>query len=140
MSTENPFVTAAFEAALLSLAPAASAALGIYAPLVAVNLLVLDGGGGGRASAARAAAGALGRAVLFSAALVIVSLVREGLGAGTLTLFPVGSFRGTIVIGRLPNEPIRALGLAGGALLCLGYLAGGVRLFTRRHGAGEEPR
>lgn len=133
-------LTAGFEAVLLAVAPAASAALGIYAPLVAVNLLALDPGGGEGRSAAGSAARALARGTLFAAALVAIALMREVLGAGTITLFPVGGFRGTIAIGSLPDQPVRALGLAGGALLCLGYLGGAIRLVTRRSRAGEEPR
>ena len=71
----------------------------------------------------------------FAAALVIIALVREPLGAGTITLFGVGAFRGTIEIPRLVEQPVRALGFAGGGLLCLGYLAGVVRAISRRAAA-----
>jgi hypothetical protein len=82
--------------------------------------------------------------VRFAAALVLIALFRESLGAGTITLFGAGSFGGTIEIPRLVQQPVRALGFAGGGLLCLGYLAGAVRAVSRRSSAkpshGEEAR
>jgi electron transport complex protein RnfE len=129
----SSLLTAAFEAGLLAVDPAASAALGIYAPLIAVNFLVV---GGGReappASPLAAAVAALRQGVWFAAGLVAVSLVREVLGAGTITLFPAGGFGGTIVVAPLVGQPVRALGLAGGGLLCLGYLAAAVRAVAAR--------
>ena len=128
------FLTAFFEAVLLVRAPSASASLGIYAPLVAVNCLVLGGGVGGPSPRALRALviGSLGRGARFALALVLIALVRELLGAGTITLFPVAGFGGTVAVGGLVDEPVRALGLAGGALLCLGYLAGAARAITAR--------
>jgi Na+-translocating ferredoxin:NAD+ oxidoreductase subunit E len=113
--------------------PSASASLGIYAPLVAVNCLVLGGVGGPSPRALLASVvGSLGRGARFALALLLIALVRELLGAGTITLFPVAAFGGTVAVGGLVDEPVRALGLAGGALLCLGYLAGAVRAVTAR--------
>ncbi len=133
-------LTAGFEAGLLAVHPAASAALGIYAPLIAVNLLVLEPGSPGPQSLRRLTAAALGRGAAFAACLLSIALAREALGAGTITLFPVGAFRGTLVIRPLLDQPVRALGAAGGALLCLGYLAGGIRWLARRLVRAEEPR
>jgi Na+-translocating ferredoxin:NAD+ oxidoreductase RnfE subunit len=86
----------------------------------------------------------VGRGLAFSVALLVIAGFREALGAGTITLFPAGAFKGTIVIGRLADQPVRALGLSGGALLCLGYLAGALQAIAgRRAGAraeGEKPR
>ncbi len=53
-------------------------------------------------------------------------------GAGTVTLFPVGGFGGTIEVHRLVDQPVRALGFAGGGLLCLGYLAAAARAIASR--------
>jgi len=127
-------MTASFEIVLLAFAPEATAGLGIYAPLIAVNCLVLSGidassrsdsvGG----SLLTAAANGIG----FAAALVVIALVREVLGAGTITLFPVAGFSGTIAIPALSSDPARAFGLAGGGLVCLGFLAGAVRAVRRR--------
>jgi electron transport complex protein RnfE len=128
------FLTAVFEAVLLARAPEASASLGIYAPLIAVNCLVLGQGTAGRSRLGVGAAvtEALGRGAGFAASLVLIALVREVLGAGTVTLLPVGGFRGTIEIRALVDQPVRAVGFAGGGLLCLGYLAGSVRAAAAR--------
>jgi len=126
-------LTACFEAALLVRVPLASASLGIYAPLIAVNCLVLSHGGPGPARGIGASVtSALGRGIGFAAALVLIALVREVLGSGTVTLFPMGGFAGTIEIRPLVDQPVRALGFAGGGLLCLGYLAGAARAIAAR--------
>ncbi len=128
------FLTASFEAGLLALAPAASAALGIYAPLIAVNCLVLGRGITGIANPfpGRLVGASLGRGIGFAAFLALIALVREALGAGTITLFAMGGFGGTIEIPGLVEQPIRALGFAGGGLLCLGYFAAAARAIARR--------
>ncbi len=132
----SSILTAAFEAGLLAVAPAASAALGIYAPLIAVNFLVV-GRSGPRPSGVslpRSALCALRKAAWFAGGLVTIALVREALGAGTITLFPAGRFGGTISISPLLDQPVRALGFAGGGLLCLGYIVAAVRAFLGRKG------
>jgi Na+-translocating ferredoxin:NAD+ oxidoreductase subunit E len=134
----SSFLTASFEAGLLALAPAASAALGIYAPLIAVNCLVLGKGMPATSPSVRGTlAAALGRGLGFAGCLVLIALVREAAGAGTITLFPVGTFDGTVEIPVLVDQPVRALGLAGGGLLCLGYLAGAARAISRRAAEGS---
>ncbi len=129
--------TAAFEAGLLAVAPAASAALGIYAPLVAVNLLVVGRSrqGPSGASPLRAALSSLRKGAWFAGSLVVIALVREVLGSGTITLFAAGGFGGTITLSPVLDQPVRALGLAGGGLLCLGYLVAAVRAVTARKGS-----
>jgi Na+-translocating ferredoxin:NAD+ oxidoreductase RnfE subunit len=131
-------LTASLEAGLLVFAPAAGASLGIYAPLIAVNCLVLEQGTPGSQAGAPGSPvlAALGRGVRFAVALVFIAAFRESLGAGTITLFSVGSFNGTIEIHRFVEQPVRAVGFAGGGLLCLGYLAGAVRALSMR-GAGR---
>ncbi|MGO9307958.1 MAG: Rnf-Nqr domain containing protein [Spirochaetia bacterium] len=131
------FLTASFEAGLIALAPAASAALGIYAPLIAVNCLVLSAGTPDAPDSPLGFPGAsLVRGVGFAASLVVIALIREAVSAGTITLFPVGGFGGTLEIPGLADAPVRALGLAGGALLCLGYFAAAAREIMRRAAAG----
>jgi H+/Na+-translocating ferredoxin:NAD+ oxidoreductase subunit E len=132
--------TASFELILRAFAPQESAALGIYVPLIAVNCIVLervadaDADGRSRSPGGRIF-GALWRAAVtgagFAVSLVLISLVRETLGSGTITLFPMGTFGGTVVVGAIAAAPARALLYAGGAFLCLGYLAGAVRLVGR---------
>jgi electron transport complex protein RnfE len=129
----SSFLTASFEAVLLLVDPQSSSNLGVYIPLIAVNCLVLA-----RLEAvsnAATVAQTLSRSVRsglgFAGCLLLVTLVREVLGAGTITLFPVGGFSGTIPIPGLAADPVRALGLAGGGLLCLGYLAAAARMIRR---------
>jgi H+/Na+-translocating ferredoxin:NAD+ oxidoreductase subunit E len=132
--------TASFELILRAFVPQESASLGIYIPLVAVNCIVLervadpDAGRrsqkhGSRIFRALWKAGVSGAG--FAISLIVISLVRETLGSGTITLFPVGNFSGTLVVAGIAAAPARALIYAGGGLLCLGYLAGAVRLAGR---------
>ncbi|HUJ75261.1 MAG TPA: hypothetical protein VL359_10400, partial [bacterium] len=79
----------------------------------------------------RALGAAASRGAAFAVALVLISVVRETLGSGTITLFPLGAFGGTIVVSGISAAPARALLFAGGGFLCLGYLAGLVRLAGR---------
>lgn len=134
-------LTASFELVLLAFAPQESASLGIYAPLIAVNCIVLDRvePAAGRSSILTALLDAGGLGFGFAFALLLIAGVREALGAGTITLFPAGAFGGTIEIPGLSTAPARALGYAGGGLICLGYLAGLSRLLSRRPApAGKE--
>jgi Na+-translocating ferredoxin:NAD+ oxidoreductase RnfE subunit len=137
----SSLLTAAFEAGLLAAAPAASASLGIYAPLIAVNFLVVGTGGAGPfgPSPLRAALFSLRTGAWFAGGLVAIALAREVLAAGTITLFPAGGFGGTITVSPLLDQPVRALGLAGGGLLCLGYLIAAVRAVLTRKGAAAPP-
>jgi Na+-translocating ferredoxin:NAD+ oxidoreductase subunit E len=127
-------LTACFEAVLLARAPSASASLGIYGPLIAVNCLVLGQGLSGSPGPAVGASmtTALGKGMRFALALVLIAVVREVVGAGTVTLFPIGGFSGTVEIHRFVDQPVRALGFAGGGLLCLGYLAAAARAIASR--------
>jgi electron transport complex protein RnfE len=132
--------TASFELIMSAFAPQESAALGIYIPLVAVNCIVLErvaetsSRGAAQDPGARifrALGGAAAGGAGFAVSLVVISVVRETLGSGTITLFPMGAFGGTIVVAGISGAPARALLYAGGGFLCLGYLAGVVRLAGR---------
>jgi len=132
-------LTACFEVVLLAVAPEASASLGIYAPLIAVNCLVLGSAGTGArdSSITRAVLDAAEQGLGFSACLLLIALLRESLGAGTITLFAVDGFNGVIAIPSLARDPARALGASGAGLLCLGYLGASARLLRWR-GEGRE--
>lgn len=138
-------VTAVFVTAVDVLAraylPALRDRLGIFVPLLAVNCIIV-----GRAHAfarrvtpARAALDALGMGIGFTVALSLIALIREVLGLGTITLFPLGSFSGVVRVPGLSDAPVRVVGLAAGALLVVGYLKA---LFTwielRRAGPATE--
>jgi electron transport complex protein RnfE len=122
-------LVAACERFLSAFAPALAADLGIYLPLLAVNCLLL-GSTGGR-PLGESILEAVGRGAAFAAALVLIALIREVLGAGMITLFPIGSFRGAWKIPGFP--PARVLIAAPGALLLLGYLSA----LVRRLGGGR---
>lgn len=135
--------TASFELILLAFVPDESASLGIYVPLIAVNCILLErfAASGNREPVrnigrdiAKSLQESGGLGVGFAISLIAISLVRETLGSGTITLFPIGSFAGTIEAGNVSLAPARALAYAGGGLLCLGYLAGAARLLGRLKG------
>lgn len=120
-------------AALVELAasaalPATTARLGIALPLLAVTVPSMGQAADGRTfSTVRAAAAhAMGRGAAFAAFLVAVTIVREILGAGTITLGR------TIPVSPFFQDPARALALPGGALLCLGYAVAAARALRRR--------
>jgi len=105
-------------------APSLYDSLGVFVPLIVVNCIIL-----GRAEAfankntvKSSILDALGMGIGFTLALLLISLVREVLGAGTITLFPIGNFSGVIQIPGLVDSPVRVFGLAAGALLVMGFL------------------
>lgn len=104
--------------------PALSSSLGVFVKLIVVNCVIL---GRAEAFASKNNVGdsvldALGMGLGFTLALLLIALVREVLGAGSITLFPVGGFDGKIKIPGLYDSPARILALAAGALLVMGYL------------------
>ncbi len=107
-------------------APALSKALGVYVQLIVVNCIIL---GRAEAYANKSTVGAsildaIGMGLGFTGALLLIALVREVLGAGTITLFPIASlgFDGVLEVPGLNRYPVRVMGLASGALLLMGYL------------------
>jgi len=105
-------------------APAVNAALGVYLPLIVVNCIIL-----GRAEAFASkntvmdsALDAIGMSIGFALGLTLIALIREVLGAGTITLFALGSFNGVIEVPWLVDNPFRVMSLAPGALLLMGFL------------------
>ncbi len=103
--------------------PALDRALGIYVPLIVVNCIVL-----GRAEAyaqketvLNSFLDGLGMGVGFTLALILISGIREFLGAGTI----LGH---TIIKG---FEPVFMLGMPSGALLLIGLLLGFFNLIKR---------
>jgi electron transport complex protein RnfE len=112
------------ELTMKAYAPELSKALGIFVPLIVVNCIVL-----GRAEAFACKEGvfasmldALGMGVGFTLALLLISVIREALGNGTLFgLLIVKSY-----------EPVLYLVLAPGALLVIGLLIAGINFLARR--------
>jgi Na+-translocating ferredoxin:NAD+ oxidoreductase subunit E len=104
--------------------PVLSRNLGIFIKLIAANCLILGRleSFSGSKNLGPATADALGMGVGFTLSLVLISLIREVLGSGMVTLFPVGNFDGHIILGRYAAAPIRVLGLSAGAFFVVGYL------------------
>ncbi|MBB6480241.1 electron transport complex subunit RsxE [Spirochaeta isovalerica] len=114
--------------------PALSASLGVFVKLIVVNCIIL-----GRAEAFASKNSvkdsiidALGMGIGFTIGLLVISLVREVLGAGTITLFPMGSFDGVIEIPGLIDAPARIFSLSPGALLAMGFLMAGFNWLKSR--------
>jgi len=108
--------------------------LGVFVPLIVVNCIIL-----GRAEAFAnkntlkdSILDALGMGIGFTLGLLLIAFVREVLGAGTITLFPIGSFSGTITIPILSESPVRILSLSAGALLVMGYLKAFFNWYSER--------
>lgn len=124
---------------LRALAPGAAEALGVYLPVLAVNCLVTcraESAARGEPPAAALLSALVDGAVL-AGSMFVIAAVREVLGNGTLTLFPVGSFAGTVVVPGLSAAPARALLLGAGAFIAAGYLAALLSLVGRRRGAAS---
>lgn len=120
-------------------APSLYDSLGVFVPLIVVNCVIL---GRAEAFANRNTLGAsildaLGMGVGFTLGLSLIALVREVFGAGTITLFPIGSWDGIFKIPGLVTAPVRVIGLAAGALLVLGYLKGFLNYLTIKRGKFE---
>ncbi len=104
--------------------PLVSRGLGIFVPLIVVNCIIM-----GRAEAYASknpiflsVLDGLGMGLGFTLALVVISMVREVLGAGTFLGFLLAKgFR-----------PLTVMILPSGALLTLGLLMGGINLIKKK--------
>lgn len=101
--------------------PALSKSLGIFIPLIVVNCIIL-----GRAEAfackntvIASLADALFMGTGFTVGLTSIAVVREVLGAGTITLYPDG---GVLSIPLISNSPALVFALPAGALIVVGFL------------------
>lgn len=117
------FVTVV-DLSMQAFAPSLSKSLGVFVQLIVVNCIIL---GRAEAFANKNSLGsslldALGMGIGFTLGLILISLIREVLGAGTITLFAMGGFDGVIEVPGLYESPVRVFGLASGALLVMGYL------------------
>ncbi|MDR2588914.1 MAG: electron transport complex subunit RsxE [Spirochaetales bacterium] len=108
---------------LQALMPEVSESLGLFVPLLTVNALILDRilNFARTSSPDMAFWDALSMGTGFFLALAGLALIREILGSGTITLFPMGSFSGVIRIPGLFENPLRVFGLSAGAFFVLGY-------------------
>jgi len=119
--------------------PALFADLGLYAQLIAVNCIIIDRANSfaRENSAGRSVVDALGMGIGFTLALTLIALLREVLGNGTITLFPVAGWNGTLIIPGLGAAPIKVLGMSAGAFLVFGYLKAMFNAYRMRKASGE---
>ncbi len=103
--------------------PSLAASLGIFIPLIVVNCVIL-----GRAEAFASKNSpldsvfdGLGMGIGFTVALMAIALVREVLGAGTITVFEQGETLIQLGLGPLKDHPIRIFAFPAGALIVMGY-------------------
>ncbi len=120
-------------------APGLSKSLGVFVQLIVVNCIIL-----GRAEAFASKNGvkdsimdALSMGLGFFFGLTLIALIREVLGAGTITLFPMGSFNGVIEVPGLVQAPVRIISLSAGALFVVGYLKAMFNWISSRPGKEE---
>jgi electron transport complex protein RnfE len=114
------------EMVMEAFAPELNKNLGIFVSLIVVNCIIL-----GRAEAfasknslLHSILDALGMGIGFTLGLLLIAIIREVFGAGTITLFPIEAigFSGKIKLGWLNEYPGRVWAFASGALLVMGYL------------------
>lgn len=122
------------EMVMQAYSPSLYDALGVFVPLIVVNCVIL---GRAEAFANKNSVGAsvldaLGMGIGFTLGLTLIALIREVLGAGTISLFAIGSFDGVIEIPGVVSAPARVVGLAAGALLVMGYLIGLFKFMSLR--------
>lgn len=111
--------------------PELSGSLGIFIPLIVVNCIILA-----RAEAfaskntpLKSAADGLGMGIGFTAALCIISAVREFLGAGTIFDIPI--YGASI-------KPASVIIMAPGGFIVLGLLVAAVQHFMNKGGDGND--
>lgn len=109
--------------------PALSKSLGIYIPLIVVNCIIL-----GRAEAFAckntvwaSIVDGVAMGIGFTVGLTAIALVREVLGAGTITIFQDG---GVLRIPGLADKPALVIAFPAGALIVVGFLQSLVRWMT----------
>ncbi|MCL2480651.1 MAG: electron transport complex subunit RsxE [Spirochaetaceae bacterium] len=116
--------TAVVEMVMQAYTPGLFRTLGVFVPLIAVNCVIFARAEvfAGKHTILPSILDALGAGIGFTLGLLVIALIREVLGSGTITLFPLGSFEGVIDIPVLINSPVRIVGLSAGALFVIGFL------------------
>lgn len=112
-------------------APALSASLGIFIPLIVVNCVIL-----GRAEAFAgknpplpSIADGIGMGIGYTIAIMAIAAVREIFGAGTLMGYPI--------MGKA-FEPVLVMILPAGAFIIMGFLFAGMNIYNSRKAAKKE--
>lgn len=109
-------------------------ALGIFIPLIVVNCIILGRAEAfaGKNTVLDSVLDALGMGLGFTLAITVISLIREVLGSGTITLELMGYGR----IWEIPVKPMTIMILPPGALLTIGILMGLINYFRAGKKAG----
>jgi Na+-translocating ferredoxin:NAD+ oxidoreductase subunit E len=114
---------------LQTFTPSLADRLGIFLPLVAVNCLIIARGGeyAGTHGVFPTIFDSLGMGAGFTLAFCLIALLRETLGSGSITLWPMnipGLEDGILEIPGLAAAPVAALAAPAGALIVFGLLKG----------------
>ncbi len=114
-------------------------ALGIYLPLVAVNVVVISQVQtvSWTSAVGQSLGDAAGRAAGFLVGLVLIALLRESIGSGTITLIARSARELVVVLPGLSENPVSAVATSVGAFLIAGYLSALVRVVRRRKSPGR---
>lgn len=119
-------LTTVVDLLLRAYAPAILARLGVYVPLIAVNCLVLARSDRWlqKNPLGTAARDGLGMGLRYFFSLLVIALIREIVGHGTITFFPMGGFTGVVRVPGIADHPVTMIAYSAGALLAFGYLQG----------------
>lgn len=127
-------LTIVAELIISAYAPSVRASLGVYLPLVAVNAVVITQAHevSWRSAPGPALADAAGRAFGFATGLLLIAVLRESIGAGSITVRAAGDAPFVFHLPWLEEYPVRVVGTSAGAFLIVGYLAASLRVIRRR--------
>ena len=131
-------LTIVAELIISAYAPAVRASLGVYLPLVAVNAVVITQAHemSWRSTPGSALAVAAGRALGFATGLLLIALLRESIGAGSITVRAAGEAPVVFHLSWLEEFPVQVIGTSAGAFLIVGYLTASLRVIRRRRKSG----
>jgi len=115
---------------LQAFVPSLYASLGIFIPLIVVNCIILARAEAfaSKNSVGKSALDGLGMGLGFTAALCVISLVREILGQGTIWGLPV-------VV--KPLEPAAIIGMPPGGFIVLGIIIATINAIVKKRGGNK---
>jgi len=115
---------------LQAFVPSLYASLGIFIPLIVVNCIILARAEAfaSKNSVGKSALDGLGMGLGFTAALCIISAVREILGQGTI-------WGKNVVVE--PLEPIRIIGMPAGGFIVLGIIIAAINFIVKKRGGNK---
>lgn len=115
---------------LQAFVPSLYASLGIFIPLIVVNCIILARAEAfaSKNSVGKAALDGLGMGLGFTAALCIISLVREVIGQGTI-------WGVNVVVA--PLEPVAIIGMPPGGFIVLGIIIAAINFIVKKRGGNK---